>query len=395
MMQENRFIEVDHFQIFKAHQHVGGDVFACEKIDNDNRIILVLSDGLGSGIKASVLATLTATMATKFIVSYRDLKSIARIIMTTLPVCKERLISYATFTIVDIDASGITRVIEYGNPAFLLIRETMALDVSRKTEEIIFSPEDKRLVYYSEFKAEFGDRIVFCSDGVTQAGMGASATPLGWGDSALANFVCSAVKIAENISARELARQIVSKAHRIDEGKAKDDITCGVIYLRQPRKTLIVSGPPIKQEKDKELAHRLKEFIGLKIIAGGTTANIVAREWEQDISVDIAVIDPEIPPHSRMEGVSLVTEGILTLCKVSEILEKGISLELIKNNAARKILEILLNSDIIHFLVGTKINDVHQDPNMPVEIEIRRTIVKKIKQLLEKKHLKKVYLEYI
>ena len=394
-IQEDRFVEVDHCQIFKSGQVVGGDIFISEKCDGDNRRVLVLSDGLGSGIKASVLATLTATMAACFISGDRDLKSIARIIMTTLPVCKERHISYSTFTVVDIDVNGDTRVIEYDNPLFILIRNGKPIEVERKVEEIELNGKEIRKVYYAVFNAQFGDRIVFCSDGVTQAGMGVKDTPMGWGEKALQDFICKLIRCDKFISARELSRSIVHKACSLDKYKAKDDITCGVIYLRQPRKALLVSGPPIDKARDIELARVIKEFEGRKIVCGGTTANIVAREFGENVAVDLTYIDPEVPPYSCMKGVSLVTEGILTLCKVSEVLKKKVSIEDMPENAARKILELLLNSDVIHFLVGTKINEVHQDPNMPVEIEIRRTIIKKIKDLLEKNYLKKVYLEYI
>lgn len=393
--QTERFIEVDFHQVFKSGQKVGGDVFMSEKIDQGNRIIMVLSDGLGSGIKASVLATLTATMSMRFVANFRNLKSVAPVIMGTLPVCKERRISYSTFTIVDIDMNGEAKIMEYGNPSFLIIRKGEIINVPKIQQEIFLENEEKRIIDYSEFVAEFGDRMVFCSDGVTQAGMGESLTPLGWQEDNLATFVCDAIKSNSDISARKLAHTVVQEALSIDRNVAKDDITCGVLYLRRPRKTLLVSGPPIKSENDSRLAQKVRSFTGEKIVCGGTTANILSREWDEKIVVEMDMIDTSIPPFSFMEGVSLVTEGILTLCRVSEILDKDVPLDSLPTNAASKILDLLMNSDDIHFLVGTKINEVHQDPNMPMEIEIRRTIIKKIKWLLEKKFLKKVTLEYI
>jgi hypothetical protein len=394
-MKSDTFIDIGHHQIFKHGECVGGDVFLSQKIMGYDRVVSVLSDGLGSGIKASVLATLTSTMATRFATNYRDIKSTAHLIMKTLPVCSERKISYSTFTIVDIDKQGHARVIEYGNPAALIVSGEGEIAIPNKKEEIqIDSPTD-RTVHFSEYTVTHGGRIIFCSDGVTQSGMGSASTPLGWTEKALEAFVKKELCNEPCISARELAKRITGEAHRHDSGKAKDDITCGVIYLRKPRRTLLVSGPPIHAEQDTVLAERVSSFHGDTIVCGGTTANIIGRELRREISVNLKMIDPEVPPASRMAGVSIVTEGILTLCKVSELLEKGVHPDQYKKNAAGKVLELLLNSDHIYFLIGTKINEVHQDPNMPVEIEIRRNIIKKIKNELEEKHLKQVALEYI
>jgi hypothetical protein len=158
---------------------------------------------------------------------------------------------------------------------------------------------------------------------------------------------------------------------------------------------LVITGPPLYPERDVDLVRSFLNFEGKKIISGGTTANIVSRETGKKVHVNLKNLDPKIPPESEMEGADLVTEGIITMAAVAEILEKNTKQDLSCRNAAEKMVELFLNSDRIVFLVGTKINDAHQDPNMPVELEIRRNIIKKISVLLQEKYLKEVVIHYI
>lgn len=405
-LNTSSFIEVGHYQLYKAGQGAAGDTFLSRKNETDGRVITVLSDGLGSGIKAGVLSTLTATMALKFISSDIPIQKAAEIIMETLPVCKQRGISYATFTLVDIKPNSVVKIMEYDNPAFVLVRQETLIEpiknytvIERKNKKA--APAKDALVYYSDYKARPGDRLVFFSDGVTQAGMGTKQLPLGWGPLRAQEFVLDLIKENQEISARDLAKKIVLKAQQFDCYKAKDDITCGVIYFRKPRDLLIITGPPLNPERDTEMIREFTCFNGKKIVSGGTTTNIISRGIGKKVKILLKNLDPKIPPMSEMEGADLVTEGIITLGRVAEILEQGsrigcsASTEKDRENGAGKIVELLLDSDRINFIVGTRINDAHQDPNMPVELEIRRNIVKRIELLLVEHYLKEVTIRYL
>ena len=247
---------------------------------------------------------------------------------------------------------------------------------------------------YSKYDAKPGDRLVFFSDGVTQSGMGSSQFPFGWGGPNTQTYILECINDNPAISARELARKVVKQASLYDGFKPKDDITCCVIYFRNPRDMLVVTGPPVLKENDVKLAHLFDTFEGRKIICGGTTANIMSRELNKQIKVNIKELDPVVPPISEMEGADMVTEGIITMGKVSEILENGAHTDQMKSNAATRMVDLFLDSDRIWFAVGTKINEVHQDPNMPVELEIRRNIIKKIAALLQDNYLKEVHIQY-
>jgi hypothetical protein len=388
------YIEVDFSQKAKRGQLISGDVFLSEQVKPEGRIVSVLSDGLGSGVKASVLASMTATMAMRFTASAMDIRRSAEIIMDTLPICSVRKISYSTFTIVDMASTGQTRIIEHGNPPFLLIRPKAEVKV--ETTEVRPKRWEDRVISYSTFDVQREDRIVFFSDGITQAGMGEFRTPLGWGLESVRKFVREQIDRHPFISARELSRSLVIRAEEIDGLTAKDDITCGVVYFRSPRQLLVMTGAPFNRAHDHDLAKMAERTQGRKAICGGTTANIVSRMLNREIQIDMRQpLDAKVPPWARMEGIDLVTEGTLTLGEVLRLLEEGIALEEVKSNAAVRLANMLLDSDIVKFAVGTRINDAHQDPNIPVELDLRRNIVKRIARILETKHMKRVLVQYL
>jgi hypothetical protein len=392
-MTGESFIDVDFCQQAKSGQVVAGDVFLSRKIKEEGRIITVLSDGLGSGVKAGVLANLTATMALRYTSAFVDVRRSAKTIMDTLPVCEKRKISYSTFTIVDLDEDGKTRVIEHGNPPLVLLRGQTPVPIERAS--LTLETWKDRVIQYSEFDTQLGDRIVFFSDGVSQSGLGRVGLPLGWGPERVMDFLRHQISLEHEISSRELSRQLVAEALANDGRAAKDDITCGAIYYRCPRRLLVITGPPFSRERDGELAELARTFNGRKVICGGTTAGIVSRLLNRPVTMNLAQLDPDIPPAAAMAGIDLVTEGTVTLAKVSEILERGNPGELARKNPATDLVTLMLQSDIVEFVVGTRINEAHQDPNVPVELDLRRNIIRKIASLLELRYLKESRLRFL
>ncbi len=394
-MNRNFFIEVNSQQRNHDGERICGDVFLYRYVKEENRVIAVLSDGMGHGVKANILATLTATMAINFTREHKEVDRIAEIIMNTLPVCSERKISYSTFTILDIESSGLVNILEYDNPSSIILRGNMIFDPSWKKVILQKGKHTGKILKTCSFIPEKEDRIIFCSDGVSQSGMGSESFPFGWERDNIANYAASLVSGELSISAMILAGKIVTMAHKNDSYKARDDISCAVIYFRDTRKLLICTGPPYEKEKDKELATKVLGYKGKVILCGGTTADIVARELHRNIVDELIFEDPELPPESFLEGIDLVTEGILTLQKVNELLKTYSNSVRLGKGPADKIVRLLMESDEIRFVIGTRINIAHQDPTLPVDLEIRRTVVKRIARLLEEKWLKKVNFEYI
>ncbi|MCF8361459.1 MAG: stage II sporulation protein E, partial [Prolixibacteraceae bacterium] len=218
---------------------------------------------------------------------------------------------------------------------------------------------------------------------------------MGWGNDNVKTFVFKLIESQPEISATKLARKIVNKALTNDNYTLKDDTSCGVIYFRQPRETMLITGPPFYKVKDKGFIQHITDFKGPKMICGGTTAEIIAREMGLEIQSVQYRADPTLPPIYKLKGFDLVTEGILTIGKVEEILENHTSDTRLYDSPAEEIVKRLLSNDIIHLLVGTRINWAHHDPDQPVEIEIRKTVVKRIVKLLQHKFFKKVYIDYV
>lgn len=392
-MTGESFIDVDFCQQAKHGQRVAGDVFLSRKIKEEGRIVSVLSDGLGSGVKASVLANLTATMALRYTAAFVDVRQSAKTIMDTLPICEERKISYSTFTIVDLDERGRGRVIEHGNPPLLLLRGTESVPLT--WAEFTLEGWRDRVIRHSEFQAQLGDRIVFYSDGVNQSGMGRRGFALGWGNDKVRRFLVERIAEDAEISAQELSRCLLTEALENDSRLPKDDVTSAVIHYRRPQRLLVITGPPFSKERDCELADLVRSFPGRKAICGGTTASIVSRLLARPVRMSLARLDPEIPPASEMEGVDLITEGTLTLAKIAELLERGLAVEGLRPSAARDLMTLMLESDIVEFIVGTRINEAHQDPSVPVELDLRRNIVRKIAGLLETRFIKETQVQFV
>jgi hypothetical protein len=394
-MEREFFIEVNSQQRNHHGERICGDVFLSVNVREENRIITVLSDGMGSGVKANILATLTSTMALNFTREHKEPDRIAEIIMNTLPVCSVRKVSYATFSIVDIESDGRANILEYDNPQCIILRGSQPFEPEWR--DVVLDKginAGKRLRKCSFYPAK-EDRIILMSDGVAQSGMGSNTWPLGWERENILQYAVSLVGSETSISAHSLAGKIVTMAYKHDGYEAKDDISCAIMYFREPRKLLICSGPPYDQEKDGILAAKVSEYNGKVILCGGTTADIVARELKRKIVDELIFEDPELPPESFMEGIDLVTEGILTLQKVNELLKGYNNSVKLGKGPADKIVRMIMDSDEINFIVGTRINVAHQDPTLPVDLEIRRTVVKRIARILEDKWLKLISIDYI
>lgn len=394
MRSDGNFIEIQCSQKNKAGNQVCGDYFISHKYKEGGRIICVLSDGLGSGIKASVLSTMTASMALNFSAMNEDIVSAAETIIKTLPIDSVRRVAYSTFCICDIDIFGNVRVVEYETPFFCLCRDGLITPVEKEMIAIDREDMSDTCLWISRFKMQKEDRIVFFSDGVSQSGMGNRSMPFGW-EEQVGSYIEKTVARNQGISARDLSQSIVARANENDGFAPKDDISCCVVYMRRPRNIIVCTGPPFDAGNDRQLVARVMGFDGKKAVCGGTTAQIISRETGRPLEIDMESCSGDVPPASRLEGIDLITEGILTLSKLESLLADPEAVRSHAKGPAETLCKLLLDSDKVVFLVGTRINNAHQDPSLPVELEIRRNVVKKIKDVLENTYLKNVEINYI
>ena len=289
---------------------------------------------------------------------------------------------------------GKTRVIEMDNPPFIHLRNLIDLP-KNNVKELVSERWPDRKMKITEVTMAPGDRLIAFSDGVTQAGLGCPGWKFGWRREGALNFIKRVVEKNPEISARDLATMIAAEAMAVHpERKCKDDITCMVLYLRHPRVLRVITGPPFRKETDREYANMAVFPEGKVVLCGGTTANIVSRELRTRVDIDLKMVSRSgnLPPPGFMRGVGLVTEGILTLTQVAADLESGNW----QNSAAaaKEIVNLMMDSDIVEFIVGTKINEAHQDPMLPVDLEMRRNVIKRLKAVLENNYRKNVSIRY-
>lgn len=421
-------IDIDYSQLFKHGQKIGGDVFYLDRNEDSNVLTAILSDGLGSGVRANVLASLTAHMASKMSLSPMDLKKSAEIIMDTLPVDSVKGISYSTFTIARMifsDNKSFIRVelAEYDNPESLRFAGSEPTEWGKTAFRLKRKAAIKEeIVYSSSFEMKDGDRLIFFSDGVAQSGIAlgpsggareqdpvyaalrSHSRPVhslpsvvksrGWGTESVSAFIQKTLARDPEISSRQLARAIVTEAYKNDNYKPNDDITCCVISVRKPRRTLIVTGAPRNRESDKRLGERVKNFDGQVIVCGGTTAKIIARELGKEVKADNSPAGM-LPPSSKIEGIDLVTEGMLTLSEVANRLANKTLLKNMSEDAAKRMIKLLRETDQIEIIVGTKINDEIDDPSTAAKIGLRFPTINDIKWALVKNYFKECEVLYI
>ena len=226
------FIEMEAAQYTKTGQGACGDDVRFMTVEKENRHLVALSDGLGSGVKANVLATMTTSMAIKFLESNVPMLEAVEIIMDSLPICEVRKIGYATFSLFDFRLGGKARISEMGNPGYIHLRGTDEI-APLKDEQIASSHWPDREVRKCEADFRAGDRIIMCSDGVTQSGLGVRKDmKFGWRRSGVLKFAQEKIAADPNISARDLSAAIAREALFLTPGGCKDDISCVVCYLR-------------------------------------------------------------------------------------------------------------------------------------------------------------------
>ncbi|MBA2123594.1 hypothetical protein B9J78_01420 [bacterium Unc6] len=380
------FVEVSHGSLTKHNEEVCGDNVMVKRVD-DGSTIVVMSDGLGSGIKASILATLTTRIIATMLEKGVNLKEVVETLAETLPVCQVRKLAYSTFTILRISSRGEVVAFEYGNPEPFFIHQGRLNTISGNEY-----PVGGIKISESYFPMDRNDYLVIVSDGIVHAGLG-KVWSMGWQRERVGKFLEE--KAGSLPSASSLTRSLLDTANSFYEEMPGDDATCVVINSRLFQRLIAMIGPPLDVKDDENVVNELVNFDGIKVVCGGSTTNIVARILKEELIVDISSMCNGIPPTGILKGIDLVTEGILTLSGALEQIKGGVvSDELVdRRDGASRLAKVLLSADSINFVVGQTINPAHQNPNMPSELVIKRKIVESIASLLREKG-KRVTMEY-
>ena len=359
-----------------------GEELCGDKVEfyNDGEIfIAVLSDGLGSGVKANILATLTSKIALTMLKEGLDLKEVIETITKTLPVCAIRKLAYSTFTIIKIDKEKMAYVVEFDNPSIFILTDKRKDTIEWSSEEI-----NGRKIKESKFKIEENDMIVCVSDGVIHAGVG-KVLNLGWQWNDVNKYLNK--NIYSDMSAKAVTNTLLEACNQLYMQEPGDDTTVATIKVTRPKYGVIFSGPPIDCEVDKEVVNKVMHTHGKKIVCGGTAANIVSRELNKPLKVGFDIIDPEIPPIGYIQGVDLVTEGVLTIKKATQKLKKintSTNLDFLEGKDGASRLAKMLYNECTHIkmIMGRAINPAHQNPAFPEDLSIKMYVLSELRDIL-------------
>ena len=379
----------------KSLNHIGeevcGDNFQSGSTEDSK--IMVLSDGLGSGIKASILAILSTEIITTMIEKGVDIEEVVYTITKTLPVCKVRDIAYATFTIIQIFNDGRTKIVNYDNPRAIIFKNG-EIHKANYTEILL---NEKSIKKY-EFIMEKEDFIFVMSDGVVHAGLG-NLLNFGWGVDNIEEYLFGLYRKTNDL--KEIVDNLIELTDSYYGFEPGDDATLVGIKLIEKPKVMIFTGPPLDPRTDNEYAKKFVEFEGKKIICGGTTGNIISKIVGEEVKIDISANrDLGLPPHGEMKGVDIVTEGVLTIQAFNKMLANcrkdmyDLQCNAWANaNGAEKMFLIIRECEEVSILIGRKVNVFYHNPALPFEMSIRSNLIREMSSNFERLG-KKVILEY-
>lgn len=348
----------------------------------ENSTVVVLADGLGSGVKASILSTLTSKIISTMMAAELSLEECVSTIAATLPICSVRGVAYSTFTIIHLIDNTYAEVIQYDNPHVILIRDYKNYDYP-KTEMNIGGKK----VYKSVISLQENDIFVAMSDGCPHAGIGL-AYNFGWKREDIIEFLEPLT--VNDFTAKTLATILVDECNKLYGGKPGDDATACVIRVRKRVPVNLLFGPPSHRDDNDRMMSLFFSKEGKHIVCGGTTSSIAAKYLGKPIKPSLNFEDSDVPPIAEIEGVDLVTEGVITINKVLEYAKDYLSGNEsythwgYKRDGASLICRILFEEATdINFYVGRAVNPAHQNPNLPINFNIKMNLVKELSECLK------------
>lgn len=378
----NLCADIGYRSIFHEGEELCGDhVDVIEQ--EDGSTVVVLADGLGSGVKASILSTLTSKIISTMIAEGLTLEDCVQTIAATLPVCSVRGVAYSTFTIMRIVNSEEAELFQYDNPLVILLRDGEVYDYP-KTELMM---EGKK-IYQSRIRLQEDDIFVMMSDGCPHAGIGISYN-FGWKVEDIAEFMQTFYSVG--YTAKTLSTILIDEVNRLYGEKPGDDATACVVRIRRREPMNLLFGPPSNRDDCDKMMSLFFSKEGKHIICGGTTSTIAAKYLGKPLRPKLEFIDKDVPPIAELEGVDLVTEGVITINKVlsyaKDYLQDNESYShwSVKKDGASLICRLLFEEATdINFYVGRAVNPAHQNPDLPINFNIKMQLVTELSDCLRK-----------
>ncbi|MEE1187106.1 MAG: SpoIIE family protein phosphatase [Acutalibacteraceae bacterium] len=371
---------------YKSINHYGEQLCG-DHIDivepSDDSTVIVLSDGLGSGVKASILSTLTSKIISTTLAEGLSLEECVETIAATLPVCSVRGVAYSTFTIIHLKNNQIAELIQYDNPHAIVIRDQSVWEYP-KTEMNIGGKK----IYKSVIKLQENDVFIAMSDGCPHAGIG-TAYNFGWKREDIASFMESLSHCG--YTAKTLSTMLIDECDKLYGQKPGDDATACVVRIRKREPMNMLFGPPSNRDDADRMMSLFFSKEGKHIICGGTTSSIAAKFLNKPVKASLNFEASDVPPTAEIEGVDLVTEGVITVNKVLEYAKDYLAENKyyehwsFKRDGASLICRLLFEEATdINFYVGRAVNPAHQNPDLPINFNIKMNLVEELSKCLKK-----------
>ena len=368
---------INHF----GEQLCGDHVDIVEQ--SDGSMVIVLADGLGSGVKASILSTLTSKIISTMMAAGLSLEECVATIAATLPVCSVRGVAYSTFTILHLIENQRVELIQYDNPLVIMIRDEKHYDYP--TTEMTIGGKK---IYKSVISLQENDLFVLMSDGCPHAGIG-MAYNFGWKREEIVDFMETIAPVG--YTAKTLSTMLVDECDKLYGHQPGDDATACVVRIRKRVPMNLLFGSPANRDDDSRMMSLFFSKEGKHIVCGGTTASVAARYLHKTLRPTMKFEDPEIPPIAELDGVDLVTEGVITINRVvtyaKDYLADNKTYEqwAFKRDGASQIARLLFEEATdINFFVGRAINPAHQNPDLPINFSIKMNLVSELSETLKK-----------
>ena len=349
---------------------------------SENSTVIVLADGLGSGVKASILSTLTSKIISTMMAEGLSLEECVSTIAATLPICSVRGVAYSTFTIIHLINNETAELIQYDNPHVILLRNGKNYDYPKNELNI-----NGKQIYKSVISLQENDIFIAMSDGCPHAGIGL-AYNFGWKRDDIIDFMETFADIG--YTAKTLSTMLIDECNKQYGFHPGDDATACVVRIRKREPMNLLFGPPRNRDDCDRMMSLFFSKEGKHIVCGGTTSSIAAKYLGKPIRATLNFEQSDVPPIAEIEGVDLVTEGVITINKVIEYARDALDKnELydqwsIKQDGASKICRLLFEEATdINFYVGRAVNPAHQNPDLPINFNIKMNLVEELSDCLE------------
>lgn len=381
-MNDNYCIETGYTSLSKYGEVLCGDHIESTTDDSGSSIV-VLADGLGSGVKACILSTLTSKILSTMMANSMSMEECISTIVSTLPICKVRQLAYSTFTIIRISNNREAEIIQYDNPKVIMLREGKRYDYPVISEKI-----DGKKIFKTKVSLKENDVFVAISDGVVHAGVG-GVFDFGWENDDIMDFLERFYN--PGLTAKTISTMLLDLCYELYEGKPGDDTTVCALKVCKRKQINLMIGPPKDPEDVNKMMSLFFSKEGKHIVCGGTTSTLAAEHLGKPLDCSMSVyVDPDIPPTAEIEGVELVTEGVITMSRVLEYAQDYLADNRRyiewgqKEDGASKIAKLLFQEATdINFFVGRAMNPAHQNPKLPIGFNVKMQLVDELAKCLE------------